>query len=300
MTPRWLAVASTTITVAGGLLTGYQLATAFFEGDRGADGRALAYVEADPCPGCPVSLDSAQVQARDGSTLFVFGGAWPRTVTALPSDLRLEANDTAITLHPTQRGVEVVDATGLDPRAVAVGLKGGSLLLNVAEGLPSGPLLFEFGLWDGQGFSARIPREGSLSWDGSGRPVPIAGETGPQPATQTPHSFLASLATAIQESDDAFLLQKLHPEVLDRYGEENCTAHVAAIHDPTRSYALRSASGPEPWAYDSDGQSVTIRDALTLDVAGIVDGEKVRLQLHVAPGADGDPAWFTDCGAPLP
>src|SRR5688500_10799883 len=43
---------------------------------------------------------------------------------------------------------------------------------------------------------------------------------------ETPEEFLAALATAVQEGDVDFQVERLHPAVIDRYGEDPCRTDI--------------------------------------------------------------------------
>lgn len=126
------------------------------------------------CPACPATarITSVEVQPRSGSTLFVVRGTWPATADALKTDIRLDANDLQLLLHPhgSLNAFEVVSATrggsALDPAAIGATIMQGALVIDVAPGLPA-PVVFDVGLWNGSAFTARVPGTGQLRWTGS-------------------------------------------------------------------------------------------------------------------------------------
>lgn len=284
---------------AGGLLVGYGL----FAGGDSAAPASSAYTEMTLCEACPVNLLSAEVQARQGSTLFVFRGDWPATIGDIPGDLRLTANDLDVVLRPNAEAetFEIMDG-GVDPSAIAVGLQDGALLIDLIGDAVTTPVTFAFGLVDGDRFTARLPREGMLEWTGQGRPQPVeeapSGAESPAPAVEAPEAFAADLAAAIREGDAAFLFDRLNPAVIDLYGPSQCHRYVRGIQDPTREFDVRSVSGPGPYDYAVDGRSTAIPEAFTLDAGITADGRTSRSEIHVALVED-QQTWFTDCGDPL-
>jgi hypothetical protein len=132
------------------------------------------------------------MQARQGSTLFIVGGKWPASVDGLHNNVRLVAGKTEIVLKPhgSQNAFEIVSATSngapLPAAGLAASITGGALLINVSPAL-SPPLTFAFGLWDGSQYSGRIPRSGTLAWDGKSAPTKPSATvaTGRTPSPQT-------------------------------------------------------------------------------------------------------------------
>ena len=126
------------------------------------------------CAACPAGarITSVEVQPRSGSTLFVLRGTWPATADGLKSDIRLDANDVQLVLHPhgSLNAFEVVSATRagspLDPAAVGATITRGALVVNLAPALPA-PVAFDVGLWNGSAFTARVPGSGQLRWTDS-------------------------------------------------------------------------------------------------------------------------------------
>src|SRR5438105_3487397 len=62
--------------------------------------------------------------------------------------------------------------------------------------------------------------------------VPPPAPTSATVATETPAEFLDALAAALRSGDDGFLLDRLHPAVIQRFGVDLCRRHVATLHDP--------------------------------------------------------------------
>jgi hypothetical protein len=135
---------------------------------------------------------------------------------------------------------------------------------------------------------------------------PTAGETtSPEPepsetlAAETPEEFFADFAEAIRTGDVEFLLARLHPVVLERYGRQRCRAAVASLAtDPTLDVKIRSTSEPGSYEFASDGKTATVEDAFTVALTFTTAEGTARQDGHVAL-VDGELRWFTDCGEPL-
>ncbi len=280
---------------------------------RGGDGEAPAlsvYTE-QPCVDCPVSLESVEVQDRQGSTLFVIRGGWPASVGEIPGDVRLVANDLDLVLRPNDEAGAFEVVSGPDPGSVAAGLQGDPLLINLADGTVTPPVQFVVGLADEDRFTVRLPADGALVWDGSGAPrqLPNAEPVEEPPAeeppaeeeavAETPEAFAQALGAAFRAGDAGFLFDRLNPAVLDVYGAGRCRRYVRGQQDPTREFDVRAVSDLQPYDYAPDGASIAIPEVYTLDVRITIAGEISRQEVHFAP-LDGGLTWFTDCGEPLP
>ena len=94
------------------------------------------------------------------------------------------------------------------------------------------------------------------------------------------------------------LITRLHPEVLERYGVDQCRAYVATQGDPSFELSLVAAGDPFVWTYATDGQSVEIVDTFTATVDQTRGAETARRDIHLAH-YEGEIRWFSDCGAPV-
>jgi len=111
-------------------------------------------------------------------------------------------------------------------------------------------------------------------------------------------AFVDDLVSAIQRGDVDFLVARLHPVVLDRYGEAACRAAVTTFIDPTFEVEVLEVLDQASWDYVTDERSTTIPDAWTVPANRSQGGVTAAVELHFAP-ADGTIRWFTDCGTPL-
>jgi hypothetical protein len=115
---------------------------------------------------------------------------------------------------------------------------------------------------------------------------------------ETPQQFLDALATAVRAGDVAFQLDRLHPAVIDRYGTDQCRANIATRTDPSRHYVVKSVSpAGRPYDYASDGKTVTIAAAITVEADVVDHGQTQPVTVHLAK-ADGRYAYFSDCRTP--
>ncbi len=128
------------------------------------------------CASCPgnVRFRAASIESHVGSTLFAIDGTWPAEIATIPADVRLVANDVEVVLHPSADGFQIAKGTkgtaALARGSIAVGLRGGALLLSIASDELAAPLRFEFGLWKDGKYLGRLPQAGALEWQGRGAP----------------------------------------------------------------------------------------------------------------------------------
>ncbi len=196
---RALLAASLVLLAGGGGLVGFAAGRALF---RPASLAPAAYVEQSPCSACPtsISLDSVELQGRQGSTLLIIRGRWPSSVDALKGSVRLVANDIELVLKPhgSKNAFELATAkragTPLPKDGVAAGLQQGALLINLTSAILAAPIRFDLGLWDGQAYTGRLPRSGQLVWTGQGAPKMEAVPATSQPPASPPGLDLTALA----------------------------------------------------------------------------------------------------------
>jgi hypothetical protein len=121
------------------------------------------------------------------------------------------------------------------------------------------------------------------------------GSSGGSSSPETPEQFLAALQRAEREGDAAFRLVRLHPAVIERYGEEACRAFVSEPADPTSQFEIVRIDHTGAWDYTSDGKTTTIADTVFVVTNRVALGqEQQQVDVHVAP-VDGTQRWFTDC-----
>jgi len=111
----------------------------------------------------------------------------------------------------------------------------------------------------------------------------------------TAEDFAAALLTAFQTGDTAYLIERIHPAVFERYGERQCRRHVNGFEaEPDAEWTFVSSSGPAPWDWVTDDVTTTINDTWTVTID---EPDAEPRDLHFAP-FEGTWRWFTDCGRP--
>lgn len=123
----------------------------------------------------------------------------------------------------------------------------------------------------------------------------VDGRGGDATATlETPEEFLGRLAEALRTGDTEFLVERLHPAVLARYGEEVCRMDVQQLRDETTRLDVVRSEGSGDFAWATDGQTTTIPDTLSVVVNRVAHGETAQVTVHITRIA-GRYTWFTDC-----
>jgi hypothetical protein len=109
---------------------------------------------------------------------------------------------------------------------------------------------------------------------------------------------MEALGRAIARGTNAFMFENLHPQVLERYGVQQCRNYTRNTSSPGLSLEYQSSTGPEPWDWTLDERTTTIPDAWTVTVRWRDPQTDELRDVHIA-AADGTWRWFTDCGDPL-
>ncbi len=94
------------------------------------------------------------------------------------------------------------------------------------------------------------------------------------------------------------LMARLHPEVLARYGADQCRAYVATQGDASFGLALVATTELEAWNYATDDVSTEVPDTFTATVDQSRAGDTSRRDIHFAY-VEGEIRWFSDCGTPV-
>jgi hypothetical protein len=112
-------------------------------------------------------------------------------------------------------------------------------------------------------------------------------------------AFVVDLAAAIRGGDAAFLLARLHPAVLERYGEDQCRAVTDGLASPGLDLEVLDVGAPEAWDWQLDGETVSTRvdEAVPVRVRRTDGASSEETEIHVAE-TEGVLRWFTDCGDP--
>ena len=129
-----------------------------------------------------------------------------------------------------------------------------------------------------------------------------AAQTGPGAkvsAKVEAQQFLDQLEAAVRQGNTDVRVGRLHPAVIDRYGEQQCRDFLSAQpSDTTRRDRVTRVGKPEAFEYDTDNLTVTIPDAIPVHVRGTRMGKKADQNLHLAR-VNGELTYFVDCGVPI-
>jgi len=151
--------------------------------------------------------------------------------------------------------------------------------------------------------SSIAPAEGSHAQTG---PAPSSSTPGATAASgpttrpaETVASFLARWTAAFRAGDTAFLLARLNPIVIARYGEPACLQAINRQVDPAEVNVLRGTSGPAPWTWVASDLTARVADVYAATIDRTYRGETTLVTFHFAL-VNGTLTWFDACGAPLP
>ena len=118
-------------------------------------------------------------------------------------------------------------------------------------------------------------------------------------APETPQQFLVQLSQAVRAKDATFLFERLHPFVLERYGETACRAYLGGLSTPAFNIEPLAVVGTGTWDWTTDGLTRAVPGATTVRVRATQDGNAYsETESHVVVQA-GKVLWFTDCGTPI-
>jgi hypothetical protein len=113
--------------------------------------------------------------------------------------------------------------------------------------------------------------------------------------------FFDQLDEAVRKGDTDFRVARLHPAVIDRYGEQQCRDFLSspqAAPDPSRKDKVERVDKPESFDFTTDDGAVSIPDAQLVLVEETFRKKTTTRELHVAK-IDGEFRYFIDCGTPL-
>jgi hypothetical protein len=106
---------------------------------------------------------------------------------------------------------------------------------------------------------------------------------------------------AVREGNTQFRVARLHPEVIDRYGEQQCRDFLAgpdAGPDPSRKDKVLRVDKPEAFDFTTDDGAIPVANAQLVLVKETFKKKTTERELHVA-SVNGELRYFIDCGAPL-
>ena len=220
----------------------------------------------------------------------------------MPMTIFVGATFGALTLDPDDFSI-----TGPDPWVDVHGvqLPGGNIQADgtgTVAGFPDIRARFEGTLVDGSlegvyslGDDGGLPGGAAITFTVQGAAIAAPP---PEIVDETPQAFFDLYSQAMQAENTGFLLDRLHPVVIDMYGAPACQTRVEGLLQPTLQAQVNSVEGPMPWLFERDGQVHEIRQTHNVDVTITVGGEPSDRQTHLEQ-IDGLQTWFTDCGDPL-
>ncbi len=111
--------------------------------------------------------------------------------------------------------------------------------------------------------------------------------------------FYASLGEAIRTGDADFLFARLHPEVLELYGEDQCRASVERLDNPDYEIEVIAVGEARRFLFGKrEGLKIPVADTIPVEIVQRAGDQEVEQTAHVAR-VDGELRWFTDCGDPI-
>ena len=218
------------------------------------------------------------------STVFVSGGFG--IVTLDPDEVSITGPPPWVDVHGVQLPNGNIQADGSGTVAGFPGIQAhfeGTLVDSSLEGVYS------------LGADGGLPGGQAITFTVHGAPIQAPP---PEIVDETPQAFFDLYSQAMQMGNAGFLLDRLHPVVIDMYGEPACQTRVEGLLEPTLQAQVNSVEGPMPWLFERDGQVHEIRQTYNVDLTITVGGEPSDRQVHLEQ-IDGLQTWFTDCGDPL-
>ncbi len=141
----------------------------------------------------------------------------------------------------------------------------------------------------------------SPSIEPTGSPTPTgspSAEPTEEPA-ETPEEFYAALSAAIVGGNQRFLITRLHPFTLERYGARQCRTYLLGLQVPGWELEVLSLEGEGPFVYETDGLQRDVEGATTVRIRFTEDGSTfTETDGHIVLVGNRY-RWFTDCGTPV-
>jgi hypothetical protein len=128
--------------------------------------------------------------------------------------------------------------------------------------------------------------------------APAGATTSTTLPAEDPAQFLLALGNAFRVGDTNFLMSRLNPAVIGRYGTPQCLSTLATAQDPSAEFIVKTVSEPIEFAWTTDERTVTVPGTLTVEVDRVQRGVTQAAALHLT-AVDGQFTWFVDCGNPI-
>jgi hypothetical protein len=147
-------------------------------------------------------------------------------------------------------------------------------------------------------WGAKTESPTATTTDGDSTPSSSTSTSTTLPPAEDATQFLTALATALATGDTNFLVGRLNPAVVGRYGSPQCLAALAGAQDPSAQFTVKAVTGPAEYDWTTDDKTVKVADTLTVEVDRVQRGVTQPATIHLA-SVDGQLTWFVDCGNPI-
>ena len=117
-------------------------------------------------------------------------------------------------------------------------------------------------------------------------------------AAETAEGFLPVFSAAIRTGDERFLFERLHPAVVEFYGERACRVYLRDFVVPDSEFVYRSAAEPSQFTWIADGTATLVQDVVNVDVTAVSEEGEIDRVIHLGI-VEGSLRWFADCGDPV-
>ncbi len=89
--------------------------------------------------------------------------------------------------------------------------------------------------------------------------------------------FVGQFAAAIEQQDESFLLDSLHPEIIEGFGESECRLWIQTrVMALTDYFPISTPRGPSAGTLVSPGGTIEFENRYTVDVSFVFDGEPIE------------------------
>ncbi len=125
-----------------------------------------------------------------------------------------------------------------------------------------------------------------------------AGSTGPVITIELPDAlsqFIDDLERAFADADTPFLINHLHPVVIDQYGLETCRSSITALTSSVFIVNPTAYTELVNWTLELDGIETLVPDVVEVEY---LTGQGAERTFHVGE-IGGEFFYFFDCGDPL-
>lgn len=118
----------------------------------------------------------------------------------------------------------------------------------------------------------------------------------PPSGEETPEAFYEQFVTAMNEGDAEWPLGRLHPSVVDTFGEEACRTFIDGLFEPTLDIEVTGVGDPAPFSAEIGGRTIEVPDAVPVDIVVSFQGTTLPADTTHLVSIGGLLHWFADCG----